>query len=249
LLVLALGWIAINLLLRSLERILIKRFPDAVLRAFVLSLAGIGAKVLLFISCLDILGISVASLLTALGAVGLALGLAMQDSLGNLAQGVVLLFTRPFTLGDYIEIDGFLGVVEDISLLHVTICTADRKRVFITNGQAVKAKIINHSAMPERRLEFISEISVEDNLAEVIAILEKLLQEHPLRSKSREPSVFLSGQSDTLLQINCRVWVNSSNYWELYFSLLTLVRQEYAAAAIACPAGKQLLRLETNPLP
>ena len=247
--VFAIGWFVISLMLGAVDRIMAKRYPDAILRAFCLSVIGIGSRVLLMVSCLDMVGISVASLITALGAVGLALGLAMQDSLANLAQGVVILFSKPFTLGDYVEIDGLAGIIADMDLLHVTIHTPDGRRVCLTNSQTAKAKIINHSALLERRLEFVTEVATGIDQNKVIALLQSHIAAHPLALKEQAPVVFLSGYNPDFAQISCRVWVASKQYWQLYYTLMEEIRLLFIKEGIAFSAGKPLLRLEDKPVP
>ncbi|MCL2549326.1 MAG: mechanosensitive ion channel [Symbiobacteriaceae bacterium] len=249
LLVFVIGWIIISLLLGGFGRLMQKRVPDAILRAFLISVCGIAARTLLFISCLDMLDVSVTSIITALGAVGLALGLAMQDSLGNLAQGVVLLFTRPFQITDFVEIDGMAGTVEDMDLLRITLATPDRKRIYISNSQAAKGKIINYTAFKERRLEIVAEVAVSEDLAKVRQVLGELFAAHPQVLKEPEPTVYLSVLGSDTVQVIGRLWVESKLYWQVYYQLLEQAGAAFAAAGIACPEGKQLLRMETNQLP
>ena len=243
------GWIAISILLGVLNKALGKRVPDAILRAFLISVIGIAIRTLLFVSCLDMLGVSVTSIITAIGAVGLALGLAMQDSLGNLAQGVVILFARPFQVGDYVEIDGMGGTVEDMDLLRITLSTPDRKRVYISNGQAAKAKIINYTAFPERRLEIVAEVSATEDLDKVCALLKEVMTANSKALSEPSPAVYLSNIDNDNAQIIGRVWVISKLYWELYYELLEEVRQAFDKAEVTCPAGKPRLRMEVNQLP
>jgi len=243
------GWIIISALMGGIDKLLTKRVPDAILRAFLLSVCGIAARTLLFVSCMDMIGISVASIITALGAVGLALGLAMQDSLGNLAQGVVILFTRPFQLEDFVEIDGMAGTVEDMDLLRITLATPDRKRIYISNAQAAKSKIINYTAFPERRLEIVAEVGVGEDLAKVRRILGETIAANPAVLKTPQPAIYLSVLGSDTVQVIARIWVESKLFWKLYYELLEEVGIAFTAAGIACPAGKQILRMETNQLP
>jgi len=195
------------------------------------------------------LDVSVTSIITALGAVGLALGLAMQDSLGNLAQGVVLLFTRPFQIADFVEIDGMAGTVEDMDLLRITLATPDRKRIYISNSQAAKGKIVNHTAFAERRLEIVAEVAVTEDLSKVRALLADVVAANPSVQKEPAPTIYLSVLGSDTVQVIGRIWVESKLYWQVYYELLEQVGIAFADAGIACPAGKQLLRMEANPQP
>ena len=249
LLIFIVGWIVINKFCNLVGHVLGKRYPDAILRAFLVAVLRITTRVLLFTSCLDMLGVSVTSIITALGAVGLALGLAMQESLGNLAQGVMLLFTRPFSLGDYIEVDGLGGTVEDMDMLHVSLCTPDRKRIFLTNSSIARARVVNFYAMPERRLEVVVEVLASESLEKVKELLLQVMRNQTLALPEPAPYAYLGTLSSDTAQIICRTWVPSNSYWKLYYSFLEETQKVFAQEGIICPPGKVLMRLEGQQLP
>lgn len=223
------GWIAISVALTIFSRFFDRKHPNAALHAFMMSLLRIGARIILLTSCLDMIGIPVGSILTTLGALGLALSLSMQDSLSNLAQGVVILFSQPFKLGDYVEIDALGGIVERIDLLHVILYTTDRKRIYISNSQVVKAKITNYSASEERRLDLSFTIQYNDDLERTKEIIHEVVTRHPRVLTEPQPTVRLSDINGNNLQIACLVWTKNESFWTLRYDLLEQVREALLA--------------------
>ena len=227
------GWLLINLLSKMLKRFIKKGHENAVLYSFLLSVIRIAARVVLLITCMDYCGIPVTSLLTAIGALGLALSLAMQDSLSNLAHGVMLLFARPFKQGDYVEIDSLGGFVAYIDLMHVVLQTPDHKRVFISNSQAVKAKIVNYSTMEKRRLEQTYVLKNVEDISMILEIMRKIIDQHPLALNNPEPLVKLSAVQTLGLSFICRVWVLNDDYWDLHWDLLEQITKALKSEGVA----------------
>ena len=228
----AVGWLLIDLLCKMLKRFIKKGHENAVLYSFLLSVIRIAARVVLLITCMDYCGIPVTSLLTAIGALGLALSLAMQDSLSNLAHGVMLLFARPFKQGDYVEIDNLGGFVAYIDLMHVVLQTPDHKRVFISNSQAVKAKIVNYSTMEKRRLEQTYVLKNVEDISLILDIMKKIIDQHPLALSNPEPLVKLSAVQTLGLSFICRVWVLNNDYWDLHWDLLEQITKALKSEGI-----------------
>lgn len=235
-LVFAIGWVIIQLLLKLLYRALQRsKSIDSTMYTFVLSVARIILFVVLVIICMDLLAVPVTPLITALGAVGLAVSLAVKDSLANLMGGSLLLLSKPIAAGDYCDIGGQSGTVTEIGLVYTALNTVDNKRVFIPNGQVATATIINYSAEPRRRLDLTFSIGYGENYTAARALILDAVKSHPLSLKDPEPVVRMIAHGDNALRITCRVWVENSNYWDLNFDLLEQVTQRFGEAGIKVP--------------
>ncbi len=229
------SWFLIKLLIKMLSKGLKRSKIDVTLHAFIKSLVKITLIVLLAISIATMLGLPSTSLVTALGAVGLALSLAVKDGLANLAGGLILLASKPFVVGDYIEADGTGGTVAKIDLIHTLLRTVDNKQIFIPNGKMSNAVVVNYSAAPLRRLDLEFSISYSEDFEKAKAIIAKIIEQHPLALKEPEPMVRLYKHNPSALIIVSRVWVDGTKYWDLYFDMMELVKQKLDEAKISIP--------------
>ncbi len=230
------GWFLIKLVMRMLDKGLKRSKLDVTLHAFVKSLVRISLIVLLGISCATMTGlVDPASVVTALGAVGLALSLAVKDSLTNLAGGLILLAAKPFVVGDYIEADGIGGTVAKIDLVHTMLRTVDNKEIFIPNGQMSNAKVVNYSAEPLRRVDLEFTIDYSDDFEHAKSVIGEVLQQHPLALKDPAPTVRLLRHDASALVIVCRAWVDGAKYWDLYFDLMEQVKTRFDEEGISIP--------------
>ncbi|MEI3579581.1 MAG: mechanosensitive ion channel family protein [Acutalibacteraceae bacterium] len=187
------GWLLIKFLLGIIAKFLTRTRIDPLLHTVILSIAKIGLLVLLAISVLDLLGIPTTSIITSLGAVGLAISLAVKDSIATLAGGVVILLLKPFAQGDYVEIDGTGGTVREITMFNTVLNTPDNKRISLPNDSVSKAKIINYSAEPNRRLDLVFTIGYNDDYDKARALIEKVIRDCPLALHDPAPVVRMSG--------------------------------------------------------
>ena len=174
------GWLLIKFLLGFIAKFLKKTKIDPLLHTVILSVTKIALLVLLAISVLDKLGIPTTSIITSLGAVGLAISLAVKDSIATLAGGVVILVLKPFNLGDYVEIDGLGGTVREITMFNTVLNTPDNKRISLPNDSVYKAKVVNYSAEPNRRLDLVFTIGYNDDYDKAKALIEKVIRDCPL---------------------------------------------------------------------
>jgi len=233
LLLFVIGWFLIDILVNFITRIMARRPDRAALQAFLASFLRIGGRVLLLIMCMDLAGLPVGSLLATFAALSLALGLAVQDSLTNLAQGVVILFSHPFDIGDYVEIDGISGIVDRVDLIHVVIYTSDRKRIFLANGSVAKAKIINYSASAERRLDLTFTIAATEDIVVAKTKIAAIIGAHPRILKDPAPTIRLNDFAAAGLKISCLMWVNNADYEEVRYDVLEQVQAAQVAVASA----------------
>lgn len=233
--VFAIGWALIKSAISFVQNLLRRSKIDVTLHAFILSIIRISLIVLLCLTCLQILGFEITTLLTALGAVGLAVSLAVKDSLSNLAGGIQVLLTKPFAVGDYITADGFDGTVKEIGITHTILTTVDNKRVYLPNGDVAKAKITNYSSEPTRRLDLTFSIGYGDDFKEAEAILAKVVERSGLALPDPAPFIRVAKHGENSIDLVCRVWVKSEDYWTLHFYLLEEVKLAFDAAGINIP--------------
>ena len=245
--ILGIAIIIIGLIIAKLVKVVLKRIfdkakRDEALTHFVISLVDVTLKVVIFISALATMGVNTASIITVLGTCGVAIGLALKDSLSNLAGGILIIFNKPFKKGDYIQTPDVEGTVETINLFNTTLITSDNKEVVIPNSDLSSEHLVNFTTLGERRLDI--EISVALNadfrlaqqvILEVTASYDKIIdREAPICRVTR--------QTDTALVLLTRVWVKSGDYTTAQFDLNELIKEALDSVSIPYPAAK--LRIE-----
>ncbi|MEG2073256.1 MAG: mechanosensitive ion channel [Angelakisella sp.] len=230
------GFLAIKVLLHFADKLLRRSKLNPAAVPFVLAVTRIFLYVLLSISIATSLHIvEPSSIITSLGAVGLAVSLAVKDSLSNLMGGVLLILFKSFGLGDYVEIDGIGGTVAEIGLIHTILITPDNKRISIPNGQVTNAKIINFSAESTRRVDIFFTIDRTADIEAAQSALLALIKENPLALQSPEPTVHAEGHTELGTKLCCRIWANSADYWTLYYDITEALKDTLTKAGITMP--------------
>lgn len=208
---------------------------DLGVRSFLGSFVSIGLYVLLIIVLAGIVGIPATSFITILASCGVAIGLALQGSLSNLAGGLMLLLFKPFKVGDYIEACGEAGTVTEITVVYTVLLTPDNKRITLPNGTLTNSTIENYSAEELRRVDLTVNVAVDSDVSKVKGYLESLAQSHPLVLAEPEPMVRLSAHSDSALTFTARAWCKNEDYWDVYFDLTEGVEKTFADNGIKVP--------------
>ena len=242
------GYFLIRLLMRLSKQVLSRSKVDAALSHFTLSALRISLYILLAVIVLSVLlpG-AVSGIITALGIFGLAISLAVKDSLSNLAGGIMVLFTKPFGLGDYVTIDALDGTVQEIRLNYTVLSTVDNKTIHIPNGDVAKAKITNFTCQELRRLDVNFSISYHDDFEQAKQIILELLRQHPSSIREPEPVVRVVELGTSSVVICCRVWVTTADYWPLRFDLLEQVKLAFDQANITIPYSQLEVTLKEQP--
>ena len=179
------------------------------------------------------MGIDVTGLVAVLSVVGLALSLAVQGSLSNLAGGIQVLTSKPFKVGDFIETNSVSGTVRVIGMSHTELLTPDNKVVYVPNSEITTAKIVNYSTEERRRVDLVLGTSYEEKTDEVISALHSVVRAHPKALLEPEPFIRLSAYRDSCIEYTVRVWCATADYWDLYFDLLEQVRTTFEQRGIA----------------
>lgn len=235
LLALVVGFITIKWIVRRLDRHMERLKVDPTLRPFLTSVADVAMKVLLAITIIKVLGIDTSSLVAAVAAAGLAVGLAFQGSLSNFAGGVLLLFVRPFKVGDYIEANGFGGTVQAIQILYTELVSIDNKVIFLPNGNLANSSIVNYTRKDIRRVDLKFSVGYESNIKQVIEILREVMISHPKTHKEPLPFVRMLEHGESGLIFVARAWSNTSDYWDVYYDIVEEVKERFDAKGIDIP--------------
>lgn len=230
------GWFVAGWARRAVKRML-DRTPqvDATLTPFIASVVRYLILVLVVIAVLAQFGVQTASLIAVLGAAGLAIGLALQGTLQNIAAGMMLLFLRPFRTGDYIDAEGLAGTVDEIGLFTSRMRTFDGVYQEVPNAQLWNRSIKNFSRLPTRRLDVIVGISYSDDIDKAQEVLLTLLQSDPRVLDDPAPQVLVSALADSSVNLNLRCWTNAGDYWPLLFETNKAAKQRLEAAGITIP--------------
>lgn len=187
------------------------------------------------LAALDTLGIPVTSLLAVLGAAGLAVGLALKDSLGNFAAGVMLIIFRPFKKGDVVEAAGVVGKVDEIKIFSTIMTTPDNKLIIIPNGQVGAGTITNYSALGERRVDMVFGVGYNDDLKVARQVLTDICKKHPLILDEPETSIFVLNLGESSVDFACRPWSKTGDYWTVYGDVMEQAKLELEAAGCSIP--------------
>ena len=239
-----LGWYAAKGVHRFVLRAL--RRTEKVEETFAMVIAKVARyTVIVFVGVvvLSQFGVQTASIIAALGAAGIAIALAMQGTLSNIAAGTMLLFLRPFRVGDYIDADGIAGTIDELGLLTTQMRTYDGIYVMVPNNQLWNKAIKNYSRLPTRRLDLVVGISYEDDIEAALRVLEDLLGSDQRALADPVPQVMVKELADSSVNINMRCWTNSGDYWNLLFDLTKQSKQRLAAAGFTIPFPQRDLHI------
>lgn len=233
--VLIVGLLLIKWITKLFVKLLDKKGLDATLKPFIKSIVNVVLKLLLIVAIIGILGIETTSFVALFGAAGLSVGLAFQGSLANFAGGVLILVTRPFKVGDFIEAAGHSGTVEAVQILYTDLVTVDNKVVRIPNGGLSNASVVNYSEKETRRVEFKFSAEYEADYKKVITVLTDIITSHPKALKEPEPFVRMSEYADSAIIYTVRVWVKAADYWAVHFDVIEKVKQRFDEEGLSIP--------------
>lgn len=209
---------------------------DPSVRSFVNSFAKILLYVILIVSIISILGVPMASVIAVLASAGVAVGLALQGALSNLAGGIMLMIFRPFNVGDFVEAAGASGVVKDITLFYTVINTTDNKRITIPNGSLMNANVSNYTAEDTRRVDLTFSCAKGENIQQLQSIMIDTMKKNSKVLSDPAPFAQLSGGTNESMEFTVRAWTETDNYWDVYFGLTQEISEALGAAGVKAPA-------------
>lgn len=240
------GYIIIKVVCSILKKILSKSKLDEVIHTFVINCSRVVLWVIVLVTALNYLGIPPGALLTVVGTAGVAVALALKDSLGNFAGGILIIVTKPFGKGDYIEDYQTAGRVEKIDLLYTTLITFDNKMITIPNGKLANSTVVNYSRAENRRVDCNFEIGYGDDIIQAKEILKEVAESNPIILTDREIVIGVSGHNDSSIAIDLKVWCKTEEYWTVKYFLEEQVKRSFDEAGISIPYPQIDVHLSGN---
>ncbi len=249
LVVLFLGWRLVTLVSRQLEKLIDKKDLDPSIKPFVKSLTKILLRALLLIAALGTMGVEMSAFAALIAATGVAIGLALSGTLQNFAGGLVILILKPFRVGDVIETSDATGTVTEIQIFHTYLKTFDNKVVVLPNGRISSDRVTNYNVLPQRRVDFVFGIGYNDDLKQAKALLMEVVENNEKILKEPEPFIGLNELGDSSVNLVVRVWVNTPDYWDVYFYMMEEVKMAFDKNGISIPFPQRELHIvrDENP--
>ena len=233
--ILAIGFWGAKMIARMVKGLMERRDTDQALTGFVGNLINALVVTFAVIAALNKLGIQTTSLIAVVGAAGLAIGLALKDSLGNFAAGVMILIFKQFKAGDFIEAAGVLGVVETLNVFSTQLKTGDNKTVYVPNGKLIGDNIINYSTKSTRRIDMVIGVSYDADLSHVKKVLEDILAKESRILEDPAPTIGVLALADNSVNFAFRPWVNAADYWGVHFDLHAAIKTRFDEEGIGIP--------------
>ena len=236
LIVFLVGRLVINLLNKLVRKILSKRDIDPSVKTFVGSLVNVSLTILLIISVVGALGVQTTSFAALLASAGVAVGMALSGNLSNFAGGLIILLFKPYKVGDYIEAQGVGGTVKEVQMFHTVLGTVDNKVIYIPNGSLSSGVVTNFSNQTTRRVDWTFGVEYGSDYEKVKQVIESVLaKDSRILSEPAAPLIALTALADSSVNVVVRVWVNSSDYWGVYFDINKNIYATFNEVGIGFP--------------
>lgn len=229
------GMIVARIVSNAINRVMRARQIDATVADFLSALVRYGIIAFTLIAALGRVGVQTASVIAVLGAAGLAIGLALQGSLSNLAAGVLLVTFRPFRSGEYVDLGGIAGTVLQVQIFSTTLRTVDGRIVVVPNGKIIAGNIINFSREPVRRNELLVSVAYDSDIDKVKALLTSIIESDERIIKDREMTVRLNELGASSINFVVRIWSKSGDLQNVYWDVLERIKREFDANGISFP--------------
>lgn len=235
-LILVVGFWLAKRLSKAVRKLMLRRNADPSLTTFLSSLTSVGLKILIIISAVSQLGIEMTSFVAILGAAGLAIGMAFSGTLSNLAGGVMILFFKPYKIGDLVSMQGEMGVVKDILIFNTILTTPDNQTIIVANGAAANGNITNFTKDSDiRTVTWTFGIAYGDDLKVAKELIQKFFNENEKILNDQEKVVVLGSLGDSSVNLDCRVWVKNEDYFEVLFGINERVYNEFGTVGLSIP--------------
>jgi len=229
------GKFIIKLINKVVRQMLERRGVDATIQSFLKSFVSILLNILLIITVISALGVNTTSFAALLASVGVAAGMALSGNLQNLAGGLIILLFKPFKVGDFIEAQGTMGTVKEIQIIHTILQTVDNKEIFLPNGSLSSGSITNYNKMGTRRVDFTVSVEYGTDVEKVLNALKSIAVSDERILKDPAPFYALSALADSSVNFTFRVWVNSADYWGVYFDVNKRIYEDFNRIGISFP--------------
>jgi small conductance mechanosensitive channel len=219
----------------GVKKLLLNRNVDKTLVLFVSKVLYVLVMTFVILAVLEVLCVKTTGAIAVLGAAGLAVGFALQGSLANLAAGILMIIFRPFRAGDFVETAGVKGVVNEVGIFTTRLTTPDNKSVIIPNGKVTGDNIVNYSATGTRRVDLVVGVSYADDLDKVRQVTKSVLSADERILKEPEPTIAVLELGDSSVNFAVRPWVNTADYWDVYFDTLENLKKRFDSEGITIP--------------
>ena len=219
---------------------------DPTVRSFLHNSVKAVLYVILVIAIIGVLGVPMASVITVLASCGVAVGMAMQGSLSNIAGGIMLLVFRPFAVGEYISAAGSEGTVKELSIFYTVLTSVDNKEITIPNGTLMNSTITNFSREAKRRVDLTFSVGKDSDIEAVRKAMLDVMNGNEKVLKDPAPFAELSGGTEHSMDFTLRAWVNSADYWDVYFELTNAVTKALGSAGATAPAVRVIREEKTS---
>ncbi len=229
------GWWLASLAAKIFVKAMNRTKADETVVSFLKSLIKNVLRVIVVVSALAQLGINVTSIITALGAATVAVGLALQSTMSNLASGVLIILNKPFKVGDFLQFNGMQGTVTKIEMMNTYLKSLDNKEIIIPNSKLTIDTIVNYSSLGIRRLDLNFTVSYDDDISKVKAVLLKIVARNPLALKDPEPLIGVSSHNESSIGIDVKIWVKNENYFPLFYAMQEEVKKQFDENGITIP--------------
>ena|SRR5690554_329525 len=233
--VLVIGLWVVNIITSFVKKMLVKSNVDKSLQGFLRSLVAILLKIMVYITALGMLGVEMTSFIAILASAGLAVGLALSGTLQNFAGGVMILLFKPYKVGDFIDGQGHSGSVKEIQIFVTVLTTPDNKTVIIPNGPLATGSLTNFSAQATRRVDWTFGIGYGDDVDKAYEVLKRLLEADERVLKDPAPFYAIKELGDSSVNFTVRAWVNSSDYWGVFFRMNEEVYRNFDKEGLSIP--------------
>lgn len=229
------GKFVVSMIVKFSKKLMSKAKVDELLINFIASIVKTVLLLFVIIAALNQLGVDTTSMIALIGAAGLAIGLALQGTLQNLASGVMLIIFRPFTAGDFIDAAGVAGVVEEIGIFSITMRTGDNREIIIPNSAIYGGTITNNSRRETRRVDMVFGIGYDDDLLKAKEIIGRILSEDDRILADPAPTVAVGELADSSVNFNVRPWCKTADYWGVYGDVHEKIKLTFDAEGISIP--------------
>lgn len=238
-------WVS-KLIVKALRKMMVRKNSDPGLISFVSSLANIALKIMIIISVMGMVGIQMTSFIAVLGAAGIAIGMALQGTLSNFASGVMILIFKPYKVDDYIEAQGVAGVVKEIQIFNTIITTVDNKTIIVPNSALATNLLTNYSKQDKRRVDWTVGVTYGTDFKVARDSIMRILEADSRILKDPAPFISIIELADSSVNIVVRVWVNTPDYWDVFFDFNNKVYATFNEEGIEFPFPQMDVHLKNN---
>ncbi|TYC03059.1 MAG: mechanosensitive ion channel [Kosmotoga sp.] len=232
---LIIGLWVIKIIQKLIVKIMDRSKLDETLKKFLSTVLGVLLKVLLFVVVLSMLGIEMTAFVALIGAIGIAIGFALQGALANLAGGILILIIKPFKVGEFISDGTNMGTVEEVHIVVTKLRTVDNKLIIVPNGQLANSTITNFSRSDKRRLDITFGIGYDDDIKLAKNTLTEIYKNHPKVHQDPSPVIAVSELGDSSVNFVVKAWVNASDYWDVLYEMQETVKLKFDELGISIP--------------